>query len=169
MTRLKLTVIFSFVLAGFLLVSCEEDKDDRIEVSNFNITMTGAKVVPANASTASGTVQATYNRKTHVLNYKLTWAGLAGTVAAIHIHGLAEAGFVALPSPLGPHPNGIVQTVPAGFQTTASGSYSGSLFVDNVVIKEADLLAGKYFIDIHSSVAPYSTTGEIRGQLTFAN
>jgi hypothetical protein len=91
----------------------------------------------------------------------------------MHIHGLAPAGFNASP----------IQNIVAGSSTifpqktgtrftyTKSGTISGTLFVDGVAIKEADLLNGMYYMNIHTNgVNPNGGTyggGEIRGQIVF--
>ncbi|HEU4471982.1 MAG TPA: CHRD domain-containing protein [Flavisolibacter sp.] len=156
---------FAFAIAACLMVftSCEkEEMVDRTAVSPGS-PLAGAQQIPANNSTATGTIGGTYDRRSRNFNYTLSWAGLSGPPAAIHIHGIADAGFIALPSPLGPYTNGIAQTI-SGFPAAASGSLTGTLFVDGNVIKEHELLGGKFYIDIHTAAFPM---GEIRGQILF--
>ncbi|MES1225442.1 MAG: CHRD domain-containing protein [Bacteroidota bacterium] len=79
----------------------------------------------------------------------------------MHIHGLAPTGFAA----------GVVQTILGGTANPTlfpanNGKYSGTLLVDGVVVKEADLLNGLYYMNIHTP-SPYYPSGEIRGQITF--
>jgi hypothetical protein len=69
----------------------------------------------------------------------------------MHIHGSADPGFNA----------GIIQTF-SGYPLKAKGSYSGNALMDGVVLKEVELLANKYYINIHTKLYP---GGEIRGQL----
>lgn len=162
MIKLRLIALAS-VLAVFLFSSC--DKDNLYAhypryVSN-QVTLTGAKQVPANPSLATATLTGTYDRRTKTYSYKLSWMGLSSNVTSIHIHGTAGSGIVALPS--SSFPTGIVQTM-SGNSTAKDGTYSGSLFVDEVVVKESDLLSGRFYIDIHTAG---STGGEIRGQLIF--
>jgi len=45
-----------------------------------------------------------------------------------------------------------------------SGTFSNSVLVDEVAIKEAGLLAGLYYVNIHTPTFP---GGEIRGQIEF--
>lgn len=162
MNQLKRTA-FALLLGAFFLSSCERDNAGNeltTTVSNNNITMTGAQVVPPNASAATGTIKATYDRKSKVLSYTITWSNLTAAITAIHVHGLADAGYLALTAPV---------QVLSGYSTATSGSYSGTLFIDGNVIKQDDLLAGQYYIDIHTNNPVFSVTGEIRGQLTFPN
>jgi hypothetical protein len=155
------SVVFFLAFFVLLATSCKRE-DSFITASNNNIQLTTAQVVPAVApSTASGTMKASYDAETHLLSYSFTWTGLSGNPTSMHIHGLADPGFVATPAPLGSYSNGIIQNI-TGFTAATTGSREGSLFIDGKVIREADLLAGKYYIDIHTAARP---AGELRGQI----
>jgi hypothetical protein len=74
---------------------------------------------------------------------------------------LAPTGFAA----------GVVQTFStsaitrcATVSNTSCGSYKGSMLVDDVVVKEQDLLNGVYYVNLHTAAFP---GGEIRGQIRF--
>jgi hypothetical protein len=168
MNTLKLIASAS-LFSVLLFSSCKKDDDTHLTpdrsryISNYDFFLTSAQQIPANTSTASGWIEGTYDKRTKTYTYKITWSGLSSNVAAIHIHGIADRGYIALPSPLGPYTNGIVQTI-GGNSTAKAGSYSGSLFVDGVAIRESDLLAGKFYVDIHTVNFP---GGEIRGQILF--
>lgn len=163
-------IALAFLLTGIFLSSCDRD-DDTLQtpdtsryVSNYDFFLTGAQVRPVpNSTSASGSIEGTYDKRTKTYTFKLTWAGLSGPVTAIHIHGIADRGFLALPAPLGPHANGIAYTT-FGHSTATSGTFSGSLFIDGVVIKEENFLAGKYYVDIHTAAHP---AGQLRGQIIF--
>jgi hypothetical protein len=167
MNKLKLTVLAS-VLSLLFLGSCKEDHDllnpdySRY-VPTTDFALTSAQQVPGNTSAGYGSLDGVYDRRTKTFTYKLTWNDLSSAVNGIHIHGTAGRGFVALPAPSGPFPSSVAQSA-TSFSTAKSGSYSGSLYVDNVVIKEADLLNGRFYIDIHTVNYP---GGEIRGQVLF--
>src|SRR4026208_2300736 len=91
----KLTAIL-LSLPVLFLFSCKSTAD--IEQDNIyyaNITMSGTQEVPTNTSTATGNVEANYNRLTKTLTYKITFSGLSGNATASHIHGLAEPGINA--------------------------------------------------------------------------
>ena len=150
----KLTASFLSV-AIILVISCTSTSD--VEKDNIYygvIIMTGAQETPPVTTTATGTIEANYNRLTKTLSYSLSFSGLADSATAAHIHGLGEAGVLASP----------VQTF-SNFPRRKAGSYSGALLVDGVKIKEEDLLASRYYINIHSKTFP---NGEIRGQLVLA-
>ncbi len=168
MNRLKLTVLIT-VLSVCCFSACQKDDatnlvpDRSRYTSNYDFFLSGTQQIPSNTSTASGRIEGTYDRKAKLYTYKLTWSGLSSAVTSIHIHGLADRGFVALPPPLGTFTNGIIQTA-SGYSTATSGAFSSTLFVDGIVVKEADLLSSKYYIDIHTVNFP---GGEVRGQILF--
>ena len=150
----KLTAIF-LILPVIILVSCEstsEVEDENIYYGNF--ALTGAQEVPPVNTSATGNVVADYNRLTKTLTYSITFSGLTDSATAAHIHGIAEPGINASP----------MQTF-NNFPRRKAGSYSGSLLIDGVKFTESDLLANRYYINIHSKTF---TGGEIRGQLTLA-
>ena len=156
MKWMKLTAIPAFLLLTvFMLNSCVKDADENkvVQYQKTGIVLSAAQEIPANTSTALGTLDVTYRKDTKLLTYKATWTGLTGPVAAMHIHGQAPTGFAA--------------AVFQGFTVTgllASGTYSGSLLIDGVAIKEENLLNGLYYWNIHT--ATYGG-GEIRGQIRF--
>ncbi|MFZ1262721.1 MAG: CHRD domain-containing protein [Chitinophagaceae bacterium] len=165
MKLIKLTVLASLLFSSMtLFISCEPDAEQK-RISDFEkkgIILTGAQETPANASTALGTMDVFYTRDTRVLTYSVTWSGLTGPVTAMHIHGLATAGFAA------PVFQNIITSsggiVTPGAAYGATSKISASLFIDGVTIKEQDLLNGNFYMNIHT--AAYSG-GEIRGQIRF--
>jgi len=164
MKLIKLTALTSFIfvlLIGF--TGCMKYADKRIsrDFVKSGIFMSGARKTPPNAATATGTLDVFYTRETRLLSYTVRWSGLTGNVAAMHIHGLAPSGFIA----------GVFQTFTIASivkcpnnATTTCGSYSGTLLVDGVAVKENDLLNGFYYVNIHTAANP---GGEIRGQIRF--
>lgn len=150
----KLTAIL-LTLPLIILFSCkstEEVEQDNIYYGN--ITMSGAQEVPANNTTATGNVDANYNKLTKTLTYKVTFSGLSGNATMAHIHGPGEPGINAA----------IMQNF-VGFPLTGAGTYSGTLLIDGVRFIESDLLAGWYYVNIHTALRP---GGEIRGQIILA-
>src|SRR5881398_851231 len=114
---MKLKTAITAISLGLLFTGCtKEDNthqtpDTSRYVNNYNFIMTGAQNVPASSSAASGAIQGTYDKKTKTYTYVLSWTGLSGNPLAIHIHGIADAGYIALPIPLGPYTNGIAQNI----------------------------------------------------------
>ena len=164
MKLLKLTVLPLSLFALLLSFSSCEPNAEQKRVTDYEkkgIVMSGAQVVPANASSAIGTLGVAYTRNTRTLNYTFRWSGLTGPVTSFFIHGRAPVGYSALP----------VQTLSTtnivrcnASSNTACGSFSGSFQVDGVVVKEEDLLNGMYYVNINTAAYP---GGEIKGQIRF--
>lgn len=128
--------------------------DQSNVVSKKGVVLSGANEFPSNASTASGTVDYSYNKTTKLFSFFLTWNNLSDNATGSHIHG---------PAPKGTNAS-IVFDFFQKIQKTKSGSFSNSVLVDGTSIKEADLLAGKYYFNMHSAPFP---AGEIRAQIEF--
>jgi hypothetical protein len=166
MKKLKLIVLTGLTM--LFISSCDQDDDtlltpDRSRyIPNYDFALTNTQQIPANTSTASGRIEGIYDKKTSTYTYKITWAGLSSAITGIHIHGLAGRGYVAIPGKF-PAPAAIAQSA-SGYSTATSGTYSGSFFVDGTLVTETDLLADKFYVDIHTVNFP---GGEIRGQLIF--
>jgi hypothetical protein len=153
----KLTALFALLLSLplFILISCKNTEDIQKENIYYGtITMSGAQETPPVTTSATGTIDANYNRLTKTLSYSVTFSGLSDSAVAAHIHGLGEPGIMAP----------VLQTF-SPFPRRKEGSYSGSLLIDGVKFSEVELLAGRYYINIHSKT--YGN-GEIRGQLILA-
>lgn len=159
----KLTALLLLTGFTFSISSCESDAElKRVsEYAKTGITLSGAQETPANTSAALGTLDVFYTRASKVLTYTINWSGLSGPVTAAHIHGLAPTGYLA----------GVVQTFTlanitrcATVSTTTCGTYKGSLLVDEVVVKENDLINGVYYVNLHTAAFP---AGEIRAQIKF--
>jgi len=154
---MKLPKLTAFIFSSILLASCSQ-ADDIFNDNNYvgnALPMSGAQEVPAVTTGASGSINASYNRLSRILSYKVSFSGLSGNATAAHIHGTAEAGFIA----------GVLQSF-SGFPAKTAGTYSGTLYVDGIKIKEAELLAGWYYVNIHTAA---NSGGEIRGQLILKN
>lgn len=165
MKLIKLTVFVSLLLSSMtLFTSCEPDAEQKktTDFQKTGIIMSSAQEVPANSSTALGTMDVFYTRETRILSYSVNWTGLTGPVTNMHIHGLAGPGFNApVLQNIITASNGIFAP---GSSFGATGKVSATLLVDGVYIKEADLLNGNFYINIHTTANP---GGEIRGQIKF--
>ena len=179
MKLLKLAVLPVSLSVLFLISSCEPDAEQK-KVTDFQ--KAGIIMSPAQEpqglnvpSSGSGILNVFYTKETRTLSYSATWSGLSDSVTAMHIHGLAPVGYNA----------GIVQHIISGVGTSTgtngaqfsaqatatsplrfskSGTISGTMHVDNVIVKELDLLNGMYYLNIHTKTNP---SGEIRGQIVF--
>ena len=110
-------------------------------------TLDGKSEVPANTSSGKGAADLDYDAGAKKLSWKLTYSGLSGPATAAHFHGPAEAGNNA----------GVAVAIPNATSSPVEGS---ATLTD---AQAADLMAGKYYINIHTAANP---GGEIRGQVT---
>jgi hypothetical protein len=110
-------------------------------------TLDGKSEVPAVTSAGKGTADLDYDAASKKLSWKLTYSGLSGPATAAHFHGPAEAGKNA----------GVAVAIPNATSSPVEGS---ATLTD---AQAADLMAGKYYINIHTAANP---GGEIRGQVT---
>ncbi len=141
------------LIAIVTFVACE--RAEQNEVLTKKGLLEGSQEVPAVTTSGSGTVEYSYNKSTKSLTYKATWVNLNDSATAMHIHGLAVRGQGA----------GVVQSFTLStVQRRKEGTYTGSLLIDETAIKEADLLGGKYYLNLHSKT---NTGGELRSQLEF--
>ncbi len=113
------------------------------QLVNFEATLSGSEEVPVRITPATGTATATLDTATNFFSLQYTFSGLLGAQTDAHIHGGARGtnGGVLFPLGLG-SPN------------------SFSTFLTD--LQESRLLAGLWYVNIHSTVFP---AGEIRGQL----
>jgi CHRD domain-containing protein len=109
-------------------------------------TLDGKSEVPANTSAGKGEAALDYDAATKKLTWKLTYSGLSGPATAAHFHGPAEAGKNA----------GVAVAIPNATSSPVDGS---ATLTD---AQAADLMAGKYYINVHTAANP---GGEIRGQV----
>ncbi len=104
--------------------------------------------VPPSGSPAFGGGQFLIDTDANTVSYRIAFVGLAGAETAAHIHGPADPGMNA----------GVLDALPVGNPKVGVWNY--------LEAQEGDILAGKTYVNIHSSVSP---SGEIRGQITRMN
>jgi hypothetical protein len=144
-------LLLSGVLFLSIAVSCNKD-DDKPVSNKYTVTgnASGAQEVPQVTTAGTGTITAVYDADINKLDYTITWTGLSGTLTNMHFHGPADATISAG-----------VQIGITGWPTTVSGSVTSFAMLDD--IQEADLLAGKWYYNIHTT---FKGAGEIRGNMT---
>jgi CHRD domain len=117
------------------------------ETINYNVALKAGNEVPPNASTATGTLTATYDTATKKLDYTANYTGLTGPATMAHFHGPAEPGKNAP----------VVVPVVGSVASPIKGS---ATLTD---AQAADLMAGKWYFNVHTAA---NKGGEIRGQVT---
>ena len=116
------------------------------DTTAFEAKLSGTSEVPANASPGSGTLEASLDKQTSVLNWTVTYSGLTGPVKAGHFHGPAMVGANA--------------GVALGFTGSVESPVKGSATLTDAQV--ADLMAGKWYVNLHTAANP---GGEVRGQV----
>jgi hypothetical protein len=96
---------------------------------------------------ATGNATVTYDTASKQVTWRITYSGLSGIPTAAHFHGPAQPGANA----------GVAVPIP----NVATSPLQGSATLTDA--QAADLLAGRYYINIHTAANP---AGEIRGQVT---
>ena len=140
--RVCLTLLGTAALSGLLIATTAAAS---AEVVKLQADLKGSNEVPPNTSSGAGKAEATYDTDTKALTYTITYAGLSGPAMGAHFHGPSEAGKnagIALP----------FKTVQSPIQGTATLTEA----------QAADLLAGKWYANIHTAQNP---GGELRGQM----
>jgi hypothetical protein len=156
---MKHPALWSLVLFLALtsVVACDKDDDDDNNNGNIvtknGLVLSGDQEVPAKTTSATGTMNVSYDKTTKMLTLSATWTGLSADPVAAHIHGPAAKGENA--SPVVDFHDEV---------TTAAGNFNRTVPVDGQSIKEDSLLAGYYYFNIHT---PANPGGEIRGQIEF--
>ncbi len=114
-------------------------------MASFSAPLSVAAEVPPVTGAGTGMLDATFDKGSNVLSWKMTYSGLSGPATAAHFHGPAMPGANA----------GVV--VPFASATSPSEG-KATLTAPQV----ADLMAGKWYANVHTAANP---GGEIRGQL----
>ena len=156
-----------------LTAGCE-DSTDVDGSTTYSATLTGAKEVPANQTTGTGTFSASLHPTNGTLSYNITWSGLTGpAVNGGHIHGPATASqnvgvLVDFRSPPTGSTNVQFSNLGTG-ATSSSGSASGNLNLNLAINANVTgeqfleyLNTGQLYVNIHTAA---NGGGEIRGQI----
>jgi hypothetical protein len=116
------------------------------EMVKMSATLDGAQQVPPVESAGNGTGEITFDTDSKKRDWTVEYSGLTEAPAAGHFHGPAAKGENA--------------GVAVPFEGPLTSPIKGSATLTDA--QAADLLAGKYYINIHT---PAHKDGEIRGQV----
>jgi hypothetical protein len=147
---MKLKSLFALLLvASIAIFSCKKKVDEVIppvNTVNFSATINGASEVPANASTATGTMQGVFDKTTNIFSLTFSYTGITPTAMHIHKGPAGVSGGVLFGLSTAPFASPVSYSSPA----LSAGQ------VDS-------LMNNLYYINIHSAAFG---AGEIRGQIT---
>ena len=120
-------------------------------IITYNVVLTGAQSVPANASTAGGGATVTVDDVLNTVSVVLNFSGLTGgSAGAAHIHCCS---LTTATAPV---------VIPfTGFPNSTSGTYSNT-FTGISLANITGIKAGLAYINIHDATFP---AGEIRGDI----
>lgn len=142
------------VICSLTLFACKKDCNDHCIIIKKGLPMNGSQEVPAKKTAASGKLDVSYDRCEKKLTFTISWKHLTGEPVGSHIHGTAPKGVNA------PVKYNFTNLIPKA----TSGTFTNTVMVDGMAIKEDSLLAGFYYINIHT---PSNPAGEIRAQIEF--
>lgn len=134
------------VVAGALAISTFGMLPMLAQAADATATLSAASEVPPNASTATGTLEASVNKDSNLLTWTVTYSGLTGPATGGHFHGAAMAGSNA----------GVVLPFSGSLASPIKGSATLT------AAQMADLMAGRWYANLHTAANP---GGEIRGQV----
>ncbi len=141
MTHFGLASLFATLIVG-LTAACNTDGPDKVVEVKFEATLTGAKEFPPVSTSASGRMDATYNKDTKILTYSITYSGLTPIAGHFHAGSNSENGPVAYSF------------------TTLQSPITGSWTLKQA--EENRLFSGLLYANLHTAT---NKGGEIRGQV----
>ena len=138
------------LLATLFVVAVTANLAHAADMVTFSGQLSGSSETPPNTSGGTGTVEASLNKASAELKWKIVYSGLSGPAGAGHFHGPALPGQNA--------------GVALGFKGGVDSPISGEATLTPEQIK--DLLDGKWYVNLHTKAFP---GGEIRAQLKPGN
>ena len=138
------------LLCALALGGCGTQSMTMSDATAMSARLSGANEVPPTATSASGSVEASLDKKSNELSWTVTYSGLSGPATGAHFHGPAMPGANA----------GVVVPLTGGMASPMKGKSTLT------AAQAADLLAGKWYMNVHTTANP---GGEIRGQVNAAN
>ncbi len=146
------------MLSVLVLSGCKKDEmEEPVSlIKKANITLSGAQEVPSVTTSGTGTAEISYDPTMKIITYKINWqlGSASATTTNMHFHG-SDTGSDAVSS-------GVAIGI-TGFAPGSTGTVSG-MTVALTSAQEAQLLAGKWYVNIHSSTVG---SGELRGNIKF--
>ena len=145
MTPFRTFTSCTLVAASLLLGACTAPLNPDTNKVAFRGKLSASEEVPPGTSTGTGTLKATFDTQSNLLNWSVTYTGLTGPVVAGHFHGPALLGQNA--------------GVALGFSGSLDSPIKGSATLTPA--QAADFMAGKWYVNLHTAA---NKGGEIRAQ-----
>jgi hypothetical protein len=155
----KLAFMGVFVIAA-MVVGCNDDDETNdptpvLPELKVSTTLSGANEVPANPSTATGTVDGVLDQESRILSLNIMYSDSAAADSSS-----ADSVFIPTGWHIHKAPADSTGSVVIDFGTDFKTPFA---FQDTLTEAQvADLKAGLYYVNIHTAKYP---NGEIRGQL----
>ena len=154
----KLAFLGVFFIAAMVGCSDDDEITDPIPVLpelKVSTTLSGANEIPANPSTATGTVDGTLDQESRILSLNIIYSDSTSSDSTA-----ADSVFTPTAWHIHKAPADSTGAVVIDFGTTFTSPFA---FKDTLTEAQVtDLKAGLYYVNIHSAKYPQ---GEIRGQL----
>ncbi|WP_019948396.1 CHRD domain-containing protein [Hymenobacter aerophilus] len=130
------------------LGACNNNDDDDVTPANqmmtISATLDGKTGVPATPSAATGMLTGSFDKKTNVLKYNVTYQGMTPTMGHFHFGKPGKKGNVAV-----------------GFDDVSKSPITGTTTLQQATADS--LMAGQLYVNLHSDTYK---SGEIRGNVT---
>ena len=146
----RISICGGLLFCALALGACSTQPMTMSDATAMSARLSGANEVPPTATSASGSVEASLDKKSNELSWTVTYSGLSGPATGAHFHGPAMPGANA----------GVVVPLTGGMASPMKGKSTLT------AAQAADLLAGKWYMNVHTTANP---GGEIRGQVNAAN
>ena len=145
MTPIRTFAASALVAASVLLAACTTPVNPDTTKVAFRGTLSGSQEVPPVTSSGTGTLKATFDTQSRMLNWTVTYSGLSGPVVAGHFHGPALLGQNA--------------GVALGFTGSLESPIKGTTTLTPA--QAADFMSGKWYVNLHTAA---NKGGELRAQ-----
>ena len=149
MTPVRPLTVSILIAASLMLGACTTPVNPETNRVAFSGKLSASEEVPPGTSTGTGTLKATFNTQSNLLNWTVTYSGLTGPVVAGHFHGPALLGQNA--------------GVALGFSGSLDNPIMGSATLTPA--QAADFMSGKWYVNLHTSA---NKGGEVRAQALLA-
>jgi hypothetical protein len=156
-------IVFGALLSLMVAISSCDDSDDDDDggitpaadiITLKEVALTGTQEVPPVTTQATATFKGSYNNATNRISYNITFQNITPTGIHFHKGAVGEDGDIIIP--INPGSDPYSGTNP--YNSPISGNTAAL-----TAAQEADLLAGGWYLNIHSSQYP---DGELRAQIT---